>query len=208
MRHLVLIAVTVIGLVALSASPAEAGAAGTWKSTTGNTFLIPDASGDFDIVKQGTDGSRELLRAKWVSGMTGTQFQYVSNKITCTATFNLKDPDMLRVVCGSDPASVWTRIVEARTGRGLIGTWVSTSGNTFLIPEKSSNEFDIVITYTTGKKEILKARWIDGMVGTQFTYGNPANTGTRNGEDRDQIRVVGSKGEVTIWQRQGTRPSR
>jgi hypothetical protein len=203
MRHVALVTISVLGLLAVTSRPAAAGAAGTWRSTTGNTFLIPDATSDFDLVKQGVDGSRELLRARWVEGMTGTQFTYLSNNVTCTATFNLRNPDSLRVVCGREAPSFWTRIVEARTGHGLVGTWRSTSGNQFMIPEKTQNEFDIVMTRPDGRKELYRARWIDGMVGTQFVYGNPPNTGTRNGEDRDQIRIVGADGVVTIWQRVG-----
>jgi hypothetical protein len=210
MRNLVLVVVSVIGLFVLAPKSASAAsAAGTWKSTSGNTFVIPDSKTEFDVVRQGPDGARELMKARWVEGMTGTQFTYRSNGVTCTATFNQRDPDMLRVVCGNQQPSVWTRVAEQKTGRGLVGTWYSTTGNMFTIPEKSRDEFDIVVKLTNGQKALYKARWVDGMVGTQFTYsaqpGQKPNTGTRNGENRDQIRIVDATGKVSIWYREGTK---
>jgi hypothetical protein len=183
-------------------------ASGRWQSDSGNTFIIPASRTEFELIKRPLKGKDELIQARWIEGMVGTQFTYLSNQQTCTATFNLRNPDSLHVVCGTAPANTWTRVAQAPRGRpgGLVGTWKSSSGNTFLVPEWSRTEFDIVVTHTDGKKEIYKAHWVEGLEGTQFTYG-PAgsiNTATRNGENQDQIRIVGPKGDVFIWQRVDT----
>lgn len=81
-------------------------------------------------------------------------------------------------------AAIGTARAESPTG-----TWSSTSGNVFTIPLVSGASFPIILTDPTGKKGVFQASWVEGMSGTQFTYG--PNTCTFNRNDPDRIRVQG-----------------
>ena len=89
-----------------------ASAVGIWKSTSGNVFIIPNNPKEFDIICKKTDGTKELLTAKWVEGLVGTQFTY--GPVTCT--FNSKNPDSMRVEqpdkANGKIVNFWVRVHE------------------------------------------------------------------------------------------------
>jgi hypothetical protein len=70
-----------------------ASAAGTWKSTSGNTFTIPDSKTDFDIICKTRAGQKMLLQGKWSKDKVGVQFTYGEGTVVCT--FDSKNPDTL-----------------------------------------------------------------------------------------------------------------
>jgi hypothetical protein len=85
-----------------------------------------------------------------------------------------------------------------------IGVWKSTSGNVFIIPN-NPKEFEIVCKKTDGTKQVLTGKWVEGLVGTQFTYGNGTVTCTFNAKNPDAMRVENldkdQKKVVTFWVR-------
>lgn len=176
---------------------------GVWKSDTGNTFIIPPAvTGDFDMIKVVPAGTKELLRAAWVTGMEGTQFAYMTGGVRYVCTFNGQNPDRIQVAYG-EKANFWTRVRHAQFGwRGVLGTWRSTSGNTFLIVDRGKS-FNIIFTDTKGAKSVITASWIPGMEGTQFEYTGSGSrvVATRVPRDENQIRVETNTGQVTFWTR-------
>jgi hypothetical protein len=189
-------------LVISATSTAFAGSAsGTWKSSSGNTFIVPDSSTDFDLIVVLADGGKDVYSARWVEGMVGTQFVYGRTGVSpCTATFNRRDENRIRVACPDVEPTFWTRVAtqHGRPG-GIVGNWRSTSGFHFAIPKFSRDEFDILMTSPQGDKTLMKGVWVEGMVGTQFVMGK--YTCTFNSQDPDEVRVVASD-EKFIWQRE------
>jgi hypothetical protein len=86
--------------------------------------------------------------------------------------------------------------VPAEAG-SAVGTWTSDTGATFVIPE-SKTDFDLIVTRPNGKREVYKAHWVEGLVGTQFTYGDC--TSTISGQDEDAIRTACAK-TTSMWRR-------
>jgi hypothetical protein len=82
---------------------------------------------------------------------------------------------------------------------GAVGTWQSDSGNTFVIPD-SRTDFDLIMTRPDGQQTVYRAAWVQGMVGTQFAYGNPRCTATINRRDPDVIHVACPQ-QNTTWVR-------
>lgn len=193
----------VIGVLLLDRPAHAESPSGTWKSDSGNTFIIPlIGSGDFDIIKVAPTGAKSLLSARWVPGMEGTQFSYQFNGAVYTGTFNGNDPDRVRVASGAQ-ANFWVRIRNPQFGwLGVLGTWQSTSGNKFVIAARGRT-FDIIMTAPNGQKTLLQASWIPGMEGTQFAYqfGATRNVATRMPRDENQIRIESSTGSVNNWVR-------
>jgi hypothetical protein len=70
-----------------------ASAVGTWKSTSGNQFTIPDSKKDFDIVCKTPKGEKSLLQGRWSDKKIGVQFTYGNGSVFCT--FDAKNPDSL-----------------------------------------------------------------------------------------------------------------
>lgn len=192
-RHLVFTAICTLGLLALSRSASAASAVGTWQSDSGWVFVIPDSKTDFDLIAKKPDGSKELWKARWVEGMVGTQFMFGQ----CTVTINARDNDRARVVCG-DEVNHWVRVNVKQRLNSIVGNWKSSSGFRFAIPATSRDEFQIIMTDPKGVKTLVDARWVEGMRGTQFTWGS--YTCTRKADDPDTIRLVGDDG-VYVWTR-------
>ncbi|HEU0029551.1 MAG TPA: hypothetical protein VFQ53_02875 [Kofleriaceae bacterium] len=197
MRHVtrtfVLATFVLLGLLVSHGSAHAASAVGTWQSDSGWVFVIPDSKTDFDLIAKKPDGSKELWKAHWVDGMVGTQFQFGQ----CVVTFNSKDTDRARVVCG-DEVNHWVRVNQKQRLDSIVGNWKSSSGFRFAIPATSSDEFQIIMTDPKGVKTLVDARWVEGMRGTQFTWAS--YTCTRKADDPDTIRLVGDDG-VYVWKR-------
>jgi hypothetical protein len=176
---------------------------GFWRSTTGNTFEVPNSrSFRFDLILTRPNGQRSVLPGRWVAGMMGSQFTYVSGAERCTGTFSATRPDVVRVVCGgSNRVSWWKRSASRRSrAAAYSGIWRSTSGSVFNVPF-SRRAFNIIATWPNGRKDVYQAYWVPGMVGVQFRYGNPAITVTYNPNTPGRLRVVDARGRVFWWTR-------
>ncbi len=198
-RTAVILALAVSGF---SASAHSANVYGVWTSTSGNRFEIPRGpEGTFDLIMKATSGKLSLMRGGWVEGMEGTQFTYGTKGNLNTATFSNDDPNRIRVVSPNGKANFWTR--DRRRSRGAMwaGNWKSTSGNVFTVSARRGGPFNMIATYTSGKKAVLRARWVEGMEGTQFEYGQGKNlvTVTYNPENPGRVRVLDAAGKVFWW---------
>jgi|GEM_PF-2262362 len=183
-------------------SDAHASAAGEWKSSSGNTFIIPKVRGSkFDIINHAKNGKWFVYSAWWIKGMEGTQFKYGNPRSPSTGTFNARNPNTLRVVSAQRKAFTWTRIAKppARP-MAASGLWKSTSGNIFTIPN-TPNKFAIIMTKPDGKKFVFPASWVRGMRGTQFNYGKGCQ-GTIN-QRAGTIRAACQRQKASIWTRVG-----
>jgi hypothetical protein len=89
---------------------------------------------------------------------------------------------------------------QIASASGAVGTWQSDSGNTFVIPD-SKTDFDLIMTMPDGRQTTFKAAWVQGMVGTQFVYGNPRCTATINRRDTDVLHVVCGDDQSNTWVR-------
>ena len=83
-----------------------------------------------------------------------------------------------------------------------IGVWKSTSGNVFIIPN-NPKEFEIICKKTDGTKEVLTGKWVEGLVGTQFTYGTVTCTFNSKNPDAMRVEQPGKAGDkiVNFWVR-------
>lgn len=173
---------------------------GTWSSTTGNRFEIPNTGRwVFDIVLIRPNGAREVFQGRWVRGMMGTQFVYNYGQFRYTGTFSSVNPRVVRVVDQHGTTSWWKRSTYRSARMVFAGVWRSSSGNFFTVPATNQN-FNMIATLTNGRKQVYYARWVPGMEGVQFQYGNPPLTVTYN-RQYGKMRVVGSNGVVTWWTR-------
>lgn len=84
--------------------------AGTWRSTSGNLFVVPASRGSFNIIIKHPNGTQRVVRAHWVAGMEGTQFYYYFGRDRVTATFNARDRNRIRTVNSAGTVTFWTRI--------------------------------------------------------------------------------------------------
>lgn len=84
----------------------------------------------------------------------------------------------------------------------MTGRWASTSGSLIAIPD-NPNDFILIVTHKDGETFRLKARWVKGLVGTQFTfineYGRRAMV-TIDSQDRGRIKLT-VEDRVYYWQR-------
>lgn len=85
----------------------------------------------------------------------------------------------------------------------IYGFWRSSSGNKFEIPRGREGSFDLIMKAPSGKLSLMRGAWVEGMEGTQFTYGTggAVNTGTFSNDDPHRIRVVPARGKATFWKR-------
>ncbi|MCB9638160.1 MAG: hypothetical protein H6727_04535 [Myxococcales bacterium] len=173
---------------------------GLWRSTSGNTFEIPFSRGNrFDIVLTRPNGQRVVLPGAWVRGMRGIQFNYMYGRSRYIGTFSARRSNLVRVLAPNGKVSWWKRS-SSRRSRGIAwaGRWRSTSGNIFTVPH-SRGPFNIIVTYRNGRKGVLRAYWVRGLVGIQFRYGRPANTVTYNPRRPGRLRVVDARGRIFWW---------
>ena len=87
-------------------------------------------------------------------------------------------------------AAMFVAVMWAGEARAVsaIGVWKSTSGNVFIIPN-NPKEFEIDCKKTDGTRQVLVGKWVQGLVGTQFTYGNGTITCTFSSTNPDSMRV-------------------
>jgi hypothetical protein len=89
------------------------GAPGVWRSTSGNTFVIPNSQTNFDIIMKAPDGRHYIAHGWWVAGRIGVQFQYRfdgSPNIINTATFLRNNPNSMQVVSTDGSRNYWIRV--------------------------------------------------------------------------------------------------
>ena len=86
------------------------GILGTWKSTSGNTFVVVDRGRTFHIILTAPNGARTLLEASWIPGMEGTQFNYTMNNTRNVGTRMPRDENQIRMESGNGQVNSWTRI--------------------------------------------------------------------------------------------------
>ena len=205
-----LLALALVPLLAFAATAQAASPVGVWRSTSGNTFIVPpfDAS-PFVMVLVAPNGTRELYTGRWTAGLEGTQFTYAKpNSQGLTATFDSRNANTVKVV-GGGTNTTWTKS-GTLTQTSVSGTWRSSSGNRFVVlpPVSEGATFDIVMTRANGERELYPARWTPGLEGTQFGYGSKfATIATLDVRSMSSVRVLANS-EVTTWTREGRAPSR
>lgn len=209
---IIIVTVTVAALLSGFGNDAEAASIyGAWRSSSGNVFHITQAAGGFRLNVRLTTGQSKILRGNWVSGMQGLQFTYWDGA-KITGTFRPGDPNRIRVVSGNT-TTWWRRMGASRAparGATIFGTWRSSTGNLFEVPFDGARQgaFDMILTHTNGRREVIRGRWVSGMRGTQFAYRSRGVrfTGTFRPGDPNRIRLAGSSGQVSWWTRE--RPTR
>lgn len=85
---------------------------------------------------------------------------------------------------------------------GMAGRWASTSGSVIVIPD-NPNDFILVVTHPDGLVFQLKAHWVPGKVGTQFTFTNEYErevTATLDPQNRNRAKLT-VEDRVYYWQR-------
>lgn len=203
-RGLLVGALSLCTSIAFTATASAASPAGEWRSTSGNVFVIPKATGGrFDVVLVPPKGASRLYQAGWVKGMRGSQFKYGA-KWQMTATFNGKNPNKIRVVSTKSKPTMWTRIsLPPSRPSAIAGTWLSTTGNRFTIPNNKNTLYVITKYKKSGKKTLSNAQWVKGMRGTQFRYGKGCSATINRRNDTVQASCTSSKGAPSVWTRVG-----
>lgn len=199
-----------LALVLVAATAQAASPVGVWRSSSGNTFIIPpfDAA-PFVMVLVAPNGTRELYTGRWTPGLEGTQFTYAKpNTKALTATFDSRNANTIKVL-GSDTNTTWSK-TGALTQTSVSGTWRSSSGNRFVVlpPLGEGANFDVIMTRPSGERELYPARWVPGLDGTQFAYGASFETvATLDVRSMASIRVATTTG-ATTWTRESRAPRR
>ena len=86
------------------------GVLGTWRSTSGNSFVIADRGRSFHIILTDVNGRKSILNASWIPGMEGTQFTYQNGPVRATITRMPSDNDQVRVESSDGKVNTWTRV--------------------------------------------------------------------------------------------------
>ncbi|MBI3071220.1 MAG: hypothetical protein HYY84_03745 [Deltaproteobacteria bacterium] len=180
---------------------------GTWHSTSGNLFEIHSTDdGAFRMTMLTTNGTQSVMRGHWIAGLRGTQFQYFGpDGRRYSGTFSGRDPNRVRVA-GASQVSWWKRGATAVAPRSskLFGTWRSGSGNVFEIRNTNDGRFSLVVTFTDGRKSVMRGSWVRGFRGSRFQYhdadGHRYVAGFSS-TDPDRVRVVSDDGTINWWRR-------
>ena len=105
----------------------DSSTSGRWSSSSGARFSVipgPRGAGWFYVAGTSSTGARTLGVARWSPGLEGTQFTYVMNYATHTATLNARTRSTI-VVAGVSTPTTWTRLDPAprrpRGGRDDLG---------------------------------------------------------------------------------------
>lgn len=88
------------------------GVLGTWRSTSGNTFVIADRGRSFDIIMTAPSGAKSLIVASWIPGMEGTQFSYQVGTFRNVATRMPRDENQIRIESNNGTVNNWTRSAQ------------------------------------------------------------------------------------------------
>lgn len=98
-----------------------------------------------------------------------------------------------------------TSTARAGDAELVAGTWRSDSGRVFVV-KVSGNRISVRVT-SPQPIDYKDAMWVSGMVGGQFTYGEPARcTATLNAGDTNKMRVVCKDGPNN-WRRISAPPA-
>lgn len=84
------------------------GAYGTWRSNSGNTFVIPYSKTSFDIIITLANGQRQIGQGSWVEFPRRFTYTVSGMRGSCVATFDYQDPNRIRVE-GPNGTNYWTR---------------------------------------------------------------------------------------------------
>jgi hypothetical protein len=92
----------------VQAQSAQRSAVGTWRSQTGNVFVVPNSATGFNLGIHQTNGQQLAAPAQWVQGMIGVMFMYQSGNQWATCTYNHL-ADQIRVQAPNG-VTFWTRV--------------------------------------------------------------------------------------------------
>lgn len=190
-----------------------AGASGVWKSTSGNTIIIPDNPKAFDVVVMSTNGKVLHMGGSWSPGLTGSQFTYTYGNQQNVCVFTTGNPN--QIIChSSNGRSVWNRThttTRYRVENGtplehstLAGIWRSTSGSTVIIPA-NPHALHVIVMAPSGTRTLYVARWISTKGVKQFAYSVPNQpdwVATVQAGNPNLISVRNRNGAGSNWTRQ------